>query len=460
MRTQTVRQSLLIYALVVSLALGFAITTLASSLILNQSRVAQNQAARRELQALVHRLPKNQIKARVDQWNQGFYDELEVVTATSTGYSLTWKQVQQTFQKQTQYSDSSVVLVRIPTPKESYLLARLRPQHALAHVQDTMRLLLIVSLIAAMVAGLLLGFLNNRIVLRPLASLKDLAAQEETKDFALAHDQTPNEIAQVALSFRRTVRRLEQEQTELEEKHRQLHTAQDAMSRASKLASLGRVAAGVAHEIGNPLAAIKGYLSLLKRGLDPKEQEDVVQRCVTELDRIHDTIRQLLTYARKKEAAAELMPFEVTDSILDILTLIRSHPALCDIDLQFAPSSKAQVIGHPDSFRQVVLNLVLNAGQALAHTEKPSITISIEQNKSAILVHVNDNGPGISKAVRQQIFDPFFTTKAPGEGTGLGLAVSRSLIDGMNGKLICQPNLDEGAQFTLELRADPQSPSE
>ena len=105
-----------------------------------------------------------------------------------------------------------------------------------------------------------------------------------------------------------------------------------------------RVAAGVAHEIGNPLAAIKGYLSLLKRGLDPKEQEDVVQRCVTELDRIHDTIRQLLTYARKKEAAAELVSFEVTGSILDILTLIRSHPALCDIDLQFAPSSKVLVI--------------------------------------------------------------------------------------------------------------------
>lgn len=297
MRVQSVRQSLLIYAVVVSLALGFAITTLASKQMLSASQQAEHEAARRELRVLIGHSDKASVDSTIKTWNQKRYEELVIITKQSTGHSITWAEARKRTLRKKLDTSSSLIVLALPREKQSYLLARLKPKDALQKVQSRIRLLLIATLIAAVLAGVLLGFLNNRIVLRPLSSLSVLASDGELESFNLDSEAAPNEIAQVAQSFRRTVRRLQEEQTQLEEKHRELHAAQEGLNRASKLASLGRIAAGVAHEIGNPLAAVKGYLSLLKRGLEPKEQEEVVDRCVTELDRIHETIRQLLTYA-------------------------------------------------------------------------------------------------------------------------------------------------------------------
>ena len=108
----------------------------------------------------------------------------------------------------------------------------------------------------------------------------------------------------------------------------ELQEAQAAMNQAAKLASLGRVAAGIAHEIGNPLAAVKGYLSLVQRGLEASEQEEVLERCVAELQRIHDTIRQLLTYARPDNRPQERTLFDTSQILAEVLELLKNHPEL------------------------------------------------------------------------------------------------------------------------------------
>ena len=457
MRVQSVRQSLLIYAIVVSLALGFAIITIASSQMLNSSRTAEFQAAKRELTVLVRNTDRKELLAAIRADGYERYDQLMVVNQSSTEPPLKWTDIQILSQSAFPLKNNNFVAVRIPDAPNDFLLGQLKPQYALRQVQSSIRFMLIAALVAAVLAGLLLGFLNNRIVVHPLSSLSELASAGQFDSFPLDNEQAPNEIAQVAQSFRRTVRRLEEERTELESKHRELHAAQEGLNRASKLASLGRIAAGVAHEIGNPLAAIKGYLSLVKRGLEPEEQEEVLNRCVAELDRIHDTIRQLLTYARRDDSAKELVEFGVEATIEDVLKLLRNHPELKGVEIEFKPELTENVTGLEEAFRQVVLNIMLNAGQALKNCPSPCVKIKLEPTARDLLIHISDNGPGIPKSAFDQIFDPFFTTKDPGEGTGLGLAVSRSLIEGMGGKLNCVSDKSQGAQFTIRLpKANPK----
>jgi len=450
MRVHSVRQSLFIYAIVVCLAVCFAISTVSIFQTLSSSRTEQKKAAERELQTLVHDHTFEQVQMRIASWASAAYSEIAIVSENSKGHSLSFSQTREWFLRTER--PWNLIVMRLRNSPETYLVARLPNQSFILATQGHIRFILIVSLVAAIIGGLLLGFLNSRLVLPPLAALQDLASQAQLETMTLEGDKAPNEVAEIAQSFRRTVRKLSEEREQLEAKHKELQAVQAGMSRASKLASLGRVAAGVAHEIGNPLAAIKGYLSLVKRGLDQKEQEEVITRCVSELDRIHDTIRQLLTFARRNDASAELVVFNLVSKVQEVLRLVQNHPALRDIRLEFEAQTEIFVLGHADSLKQVVMNLVLNAGQALDNVKSGEITVSISSEEKHIHLQVTDNGPGIEPEILEQIFDPFFTTKDPGEGTGLGLAVSRALMEDMGGNLSCTSELEQGAQFTVRLQ--------
>jgi two-component system, NtrC family, sensor kinase len=228
---------------------------------------------------------------------------------------------------------------------------------------------------------------------------------------------------------------------------------QASLVRASKLASVGRLAAGIAHEIGNPLAAVQGYLSLLKSGLADDQRQEVLERSVKELGRIHETIKKLLTYARKGDEQDEPpSPISIETVLAEALSLVKGHPAIriCEIDNQVV-SDQPDAIAHPGRLNQVLVNLLLNAGQAMAETEPKRITISKRADGEKVTLLVKDTGPGIPEGKREQIFDPFFTTKAPGEGTGLGLAISRSLMEAMDGDLEVVDS-DVGATFAVRLK--------
>lgn len=306
-------------------------------------------------------------------------------------------------------------------------------------------------------AGLLV-IMAGRVLLPPLDVLRQAAVETRPVDSndALAV-AAPNEILEVAQRFRHTIRQLNHEREVVEAQRDELTRMQENLIRASKLASVGRLAAGIAHEIGNPLAAVQGYLSLLKSGLPDAQADDVLDRSRAELQRIHQTIQKLLTYARTgEERPVQPGPFGVEAALNEAVALARGHPALRGVDLSIRVGSTPLAHGHAGHFHQVIVNLLLNAGQALAHRTDGRIDISVQATDETIAVSVTDNGVGVPDDNKEVIFDPFYTTKDTGQGTGLGLAVSRSLMEAVGGDLTVHDADGGGAAFVVTV---PRAPS-
>jgi signal transduction histidine kinase len=447
-RRATITRPLLIYSLVFSIGLASLIVALAGLSLLQTARAAHLEARMREARTYARRAPWPEIARIVEREHpQGFFGVVGP-DAPALGLSLTEA-------RQIALSGAgSTGAVRLEAGAvEAYVAFRLDPAETFATARSELRRLFWSGLLAAGLLGTLLALLVSRLVLSPLRELRAVAADGDAVDPLVgAEGDTPNEIAEVAKTFRRTMRKLHEERAQIERQHRELEAMQTQLIRSSKLASVGRLAAGVAHEIGNPLAAVLGYLNLMKRGLGPEETAEVLDRSVRELNRIHDTIKKLLAYARRDESEEEPGPISSAAVVQDSLDLLRGHPALRGVELHLEVGPpEADAIARPGPLRQVLINLLINAGQALIGRDRPEVTIRRTIHEREILLEVRDNGPGIPADHLEQIFDPFFSTKPAGEGTGLGLAISRSLVEQMAGGLEAQSTLGEGAVFIVRL---------
>ena len=242
---------------------------------------------------------------------------------------------------------------------------------------------------------------------------------------------------------------------DLERTTAELTATQEQLVRSARLAAVGRLSAGVAHEIGNPLAAIRGLLDLMQTGdLDPEDQREFVGRIQRETERIHHTIRDLLDFSRNDpaqegriEASADL-----SEVVSDTVKLIDRQTRFSDIALAVAlDDDLPRVRGDHERLRQVLLNLLFNAADALGG--KGRIDVRTAKGDGVVLLIVEDDGPGIDAEILDQVFDPFVTTKAPGKGTGLGLAVCHTIVEGLGGS-IAATNLEQGgAAFEVTLPA-------
>ena len=455
MRSQSVKQSLVIYAIVVLLGATFGLTTFASFRVIDLHSQAQKRVAEQQLRGLLHGVNYWSIEAKLKEYKSKDFEELFLVTQNKNTSKHSWTSLQNQLKKPQDEQSKSLVVLSIHNRNDALVVATLNPKFAFNRARETIRSLLILSVLLALAGGGLIAWLSHRIVLKPLSSLQNLVEDERRSDMALESEYAPNEVTQVAQAFRKTIRKLQEERNQVEEKHLELQQAQAAMNQAAKLASLGTVAAGIAHEIGNPLAAVKGYLSLVQRGLDEKEQEEVLGRCVTELERIHDTIRQLLAYARPNNRAKEKVEFSIEQILGETVELLKNHPELKSVNIIQPQSGEHHALGVPESFRQIILNIMINAGHALKGHSEPEIKIWITQSESHQAIHIRDNGQGIAAELKEQIFDPFFTTKSPGEGTGLGLAVSRAMAVNMGGNLELTAtdsgSEHRGAEFILQV---------
>ena len=241
---------------------------------------------------------------------------------------------------------------------------------------------------------------------------------------------------------------LEQTYRDLQASKEALESAHEQLVRSEKLASVGQLAAGVAHEIGNPLASLQAYLEMLgEDDLSEAERRDFLRSGGDAAKRIQTIIRELLRYSR--DEAPELISSSPLRAIEQALRLLEPQPRMRQIELRLAlEEGLPEVCIDENKVVQILLNLLLNAADALEGVGQ--IELGARSSDEGVVIWVHDSGPGIPDAIASKLFEPFFTTKAPGSGTGLGLAVCDRLAQQMSASLKLVPS-QQGARFELLL---------
>jgi signal transduction histidine kinase len=273
-----------------------------------------------------------------------------------------------------------------------------------------------------------------------------------------------NDMARALESYRTTN---EQQLDELRHTNADLSQAREDLIFAEKMATVGRLAAGVAHEVGNPLASVIGFVEILEHDEEGAMGPDLLPRIRAELDRIHRIIGDLLSYARPSEGGGvaedglENTPVSIADVVATAAALVTAQPRFSAVrfDVQLS-DDLPQVLVDAGRLQQILLNLFVNSGEALMGDGCITVTRldGPEQNGDLVTIAVEDDGPGVDPRARSNLFEPFFTTKEVGAGTGLGLAVSSRIVDQMGGSLSLQREHPGGACFHLSLPvAEPSS---
>jgi len=257
---------------------------------------------------------------------------------------------------------------------------------------------------------------------------------------------------------------------------------------------VGTLASGIAHEVGNPLSAIIGFVDLARKRLERGESDpELLDAVMNEAHRIDRIVRSLLNYARPRDEVAH--PFDPKTVVARVRDLLEAQGRFDRVKVEWATEGEIPpVLMDPHRLEQVLVNLLLNALDALEGLPEPRIEVlvsfldgatvrkpvrreddppginyshrrrlleaatglvvdALEMAERVVCIVVRDNGSGIDEAHIEQLFDPFFTTKEPGKGTGLGLAVCARLIEGMGGRIDAGNHPDGGAEFVVRLPA-------
>ena len=221
------------------------------------------------------------------------------------------------------------------------------------------------------------------------------------------------------------------------------------MGRSEQLAVLGQLAAGIAHEVGNPLTSISSIVQVLQRKNSNDEVGEKLDMIIGQTRRITQIIRDLVDFSRPAESEEE--PTDINKQINKAVKIVRidgkSKNVGFSLDLT-GEIGKPNVI--PDQFFQVILNLLLNSLDAMTNGKK-EISISTEESEDTVIIRVSDNGIGIASKNKERIFEPFFSTKDVGKGTGLGLWVSNGIIQSFGGAISVESEEGNGSTFTITL---------
>ncbi|MEZ4229849.1 MAG: HAMP domain-containing sensor histidine kinase [Polyangiaceae bacterium] len=359
------------------------------------------------------------------------------------------------FSARTNYGPGIAVVV---PDSHGAVAAVLRTDDDAARVAPLLRLFALYTSVIAFALLLLSYFVLTRWIVRPLDSLGRAASRvaQGARKLELPRSGA-RELTQLGISLRQMTEHLLAEEEalrrkvdEVERATRELEAAQAHLVRSERLASVGRLAAGLAHEIGNPIAALIGLEDLLiEGGLDEAEQKDFLLRMRKETERIHAILRDLLQFARPSQ---DENPDggDVETAVHDTVTLVTPQKALREIALEVDVfPDLAPVRMSREQLVQVLLNLVLNAADACGAGGR--VVVRAEPSPRGVRLSVADDGPGVSPKVRDQLFEPFVTTKEVGKGTGLGLSVCRGLVEAAGGHIDLDPEYEDGARFVVEL---------
>lgn len=348
--------------------------------------------------------------------------------------------------------------VSMPTG-DGVVVVRVRADEDASRSGQLVRLIALYMTVFALLLLFIAYLVLTRTIVRPIEQLSRAADKVATGARALEVPRAgAREIADLAASVREMAARLISDEEKLRTKvseltttTRRLSETREQLEGSERMASVGKLAAGVAHEIGNPIAAIMGMHDLLEDGELPSDtKEDFLRRMRKETERIHVVVRDLLDYARPEAGPPSGKPHaasvrEVAD---DALALVRPQKEWRNVEASVDIDADLRVVISPQRLTQVLLNLLLNA----AAVQPRHVVVRAELDGNArVRIEVEDDGPGVPADIRDKIFDPFVTTKEVGAGTGLGLSVCRGIVEAAKGRIFVDPSYESGARFVVEL---------
>ncbi len=326
---------------------------------------------------------------------------------------------------------AGVALAAAARVQESFERSTVRfDEHAAATEHATFRWML-VALIGATLFAVAVALYIGRSVARPIARLEAGAARVAEGDLDTRIDvKGRDEFGRLAERFNAMTAALK--------------AHQERLVQSEKLAGIGRLAAGVAHEINNPLGVIIGYVRLLEQKAEGGLAEDL-KVIADEALRCQEIVDGLLELSRPARTAS--VPCPLRDLCDEVIARMRESDQLDGVTIVVEGSATAA--GHPQKLRQIVFNLIKNAAEAAG--EGGSVRVELEADEGGASITVSDNGPGVPLQQRTRLFEPFFTTKP--SGTGLGLAVSQAIAEAHGGNIELRSAPGAGATFTVRLPA-------
>ena len=309
---------------------------------------------------------------------------------------------------------------------------------------DAWRKYLVFSVITALVPNLILLLLVVRTISRPLRRITLAAVQVSGGNYGTEVDmrRSNDEIGVLTDAFNEMSRKMAADIANLK-------ALNEHLLRTDKLAAMGTLAAGVAHEVNNPLASISSLIQMMRSEKNADaEMQDNLEMISAQVDRITRVTRDLTDFARVRPAARR--PVQVNEIIRSSLRLAAFDKDFqrLNVSLDLSPHLPA-TLADSDQLQQVFLNIFLNARDAMP--EGGSLTAATSVNAGCLEVRISDSGSGIDSETAKHIFDPFFTTKATGRGTGLGLAVCYGIINAHGGRIDVQSRPAGGATFIIAI---------
>jgi two-component system NtrC family sensor kinase len=320
----------------------------------------------------------------------------------------------------------------------------------------------VIATLCVILLFVILVFSTTRII-KPLQKMV-LATQKIAKgDLShKLHVRSKDEIGALAESFDRMTEELKIANQKLidwgktlekkvEERTNEIREMQAHLIQQEKLASLGKLAAGIAHEINNPLGGILIYSHLLLEDMDKEDSRYAnLAKIVKESTRCKDIVKGLLQFARPREP--EAIKIDINAMLDSALSLLESQAVFQNITIkkQYSPELPL-IIADRSQLQQVFVNIILNAADAMNKSGILSLETSLSEDKRFIHIAFTDTGHGIRNEDKSRLFEPFFTTKEVGAGTGLGLAISYGTIRKHGGDIVVQSEVGKGATFTVKL---------
>ncbi len=324
-----------------------------------------------------------------------------------------------------------------------HIVTRISVSAAYLTARQLLSDLIIVGLIIVFIAAISAVVVSRKFT-APLESLSAAVRKIAKGDFEVKVDiSSRDEIGQLSDSFNEMA-------NELLERERSLKTAQLALVQSEKMAAVGTLSAGLAHEVKNPLSAVLGYAQLAKRKLS---QPDVIKKHLdiieNETRRCNEIIGNLMQFSRQEKG--EFTDVTINEVVEKSVGVVDHQLGLNNVhvNMKLAPDIP-EIIGNSNQLQQVMMNLAINAQQAM-EPDGGTVDIATYFDNDNVYISVSDTGPGISEVVAEKIFEPFFTTKTAGKGTGLGLSVTYGIIRDHKGDIRVEKAASGGARFVIAL---------